>query len=77
MSIDSVFNPSMLTKKNWLQMAKECDINTRYLLSVISEMADALLDNIDKVINRFEENYGSYPALQRVKQCQQALKVSI
>lgn len=79
MSIGGEFNPDMITQRHWEQLAYDCDIRSQYLMKLIADMAEALLDNFNKVLQAFENNHGAYPALQRIqkvihKQCKKTLK---
>ena len=57
----------------------QCNIGEPYLKKLLQKMAEMLLENIASVINDFEEEYGAYPALERVKigvtkRCKKMLK---
>lgn len=67
MSIGDGFNPNDISWKNWSQLAQKCDIREQYLKGLIKELAEQLFDAFGKAKNEFENEHGSYPALQRVQ----------
>jgi serine/threonine-protein kinase HipA len=78
MSVGDEFNPELVLKKHWQQMAEEIDVRYPYLEKTILETAETLLMKTDKMIEEFEAVYGDCSALQRVKmvvtkQCKRAL----
>ena len=78
-SVGGERNPAVVTKRHWEGLAQECDLRPQYLLNLLSEMATLLLDRLAAVKTVFEDQFGAYPALQRIeqvviKQCQRAEK---
>ncbi len=78
MSIGGEFNPAQLILKHWQTFAKECNVREPYLIKMIREVAERLLQSVITEYSAFEEKIGKYPALQRVqmvvnKQCKKAL----
>ena len=79
MAVGGEYDPGKIKIKHWEHFANECNIKVRFLLKLVSDMAQVLLQQIDERIDAYEQAYGSYPALQRVqrvivKQCNTVLK---
>ena len=77
LSVGNERNPGVIVKRHWENMASQCDIRPRYLLNLIGEIAVRLLENLISTRAFFEDQFGEYPALQRIervvtKQCQRA-----
>ncbi len=68
MSIGDEFNPSSVSIKHWKQLAGSCDVRYQYLIKLIEQMAETIIENVNIVKDRFEQDNGAYPALQRVQQ---------
>lgn len=71
-------DPGMVLGERWKDMAKACDIRSDYLLGMVREMAETLVELWPSTLDAFQEAHGDYPALQRmekviVKQCHRAL----
>ena len=69
-------NPGVIVKRHWEDMARQCDIRPRYLLDLVNDVAAQLLENLASTKAFFEDQFGEYPALQRIdrvvnKQCKQ------
>ena len=60
-------DPGHVTEKHWQELANQCDVSARFLKSLLSESSDLLLDNLEATKILFEEQYGEYPALQRIE----------
>jgi serine/threonine-protein kinase HipA len=74
------FNPDKLASRHWENFAKQCDVRHKYLIEILCQMAETLLNQIEGTVEQFEDENGAYPALQRVKvvihrQCKRALKL--
>lgn len=77
-SIGDEYNPSTLNARHWKTLAKDCKVKEEYLLYLVRNLAEQLLQNMAAVLKHFESKYGEYPALQRViltvnKQCKKIL----
>jgi serine/threonine-protein kinase HipA len=59
--------PGRIYKRNWEAFAKEIDVNASFLVKTAEESIEKILDNLPKVIQEFENEYGKYSALQRVE----------
>lgn len=78
-SIGGQRDPGRITPTNWRTLAEQCDVRSQFLLKVVVDTAESLLDKLDGVKATFEDRYGAYPALQRIEQvvkqqCQCVLK---
>ena len=60
-------DPGHVTEKHWQTLAKQCDVSARFIKNLLNETTDLLLGNIEITKNLFEEQYGEYPALQRIE----------
>ncbi|VAX12244.1 Toxin HigB / Protein kinase domain of HipA, partial [hydrothermal vent metagenome] len=72
-------NPGMITAAHWDTLAKQCDIRPRFLVNLVEDTANQLLENVVPTKESFETRFGAYPALQRIekivtKQCQRATR---
>ena len=79
LSVGNERNPGVIIKRHWEDMARQCDIRPRYLLDLVDELASQLLENLCSTRAFFENQFGEYPALQRIeqvviKQCKKAGK---
>jgi serine/threonine-protein kinase HipA len=77
-SIGGEFDPDIITLKHWERFASDCDIRLQYVLKLVDEMSELILDKFPAAIQEFEELHGRYPALQRVakiviRQCKRRL----
>lgn len=61
-------NPSLINWRHWETLAKQCNVNPKFLTKQVQQTAAALLQNLPATRQTFEEKYGSYPALQRIEQ---------
>jgi len=73
-------NPANVTRDNWIEFAKECDVGSRYLVTLVRATADSLMKRLPEARQEFEQRYGSTPALQRIEkivkgQCNRAIKL--
>lgn len=66
--IGGCVDPGQINRKHWEALAKECDVGGRYLLNLVKNTAEQLIDKIKPARERFEEKYGEYKALQRIEQ---------
>lgn len=78
MSIGGEDDPDLITLKHWQKLAEDCDIRGTYVIKLLKEVTQGLLDNFTLVQNQFEQKNGEQPALQRVKkvltkQCERLL----
>ncbi len=76
LSVGNERNPGVIVRRHWEDMASQCDIRSRYLLDLVHEVAVRLLENLAPTRSFFEDQFGEYPALQRIervvtKQCKQ------
>lgn len=74
LSIAGEFNPDKISTDHLQQLAKDCNIRSPYLNKTINHMISNIKDNLAPTIKEFEDEYGSYPAIQRItkvikKQC--------
>jgi len=60
-------NPGVITLKHWQALAGQCDIRPQFLVKLVRETSEALLERIGPEWETFEARYGAYPALQRIK----------
>lgn len=72
-------DPGQINKQNWIDFAKETDINQRFMLDIVNEQAEQILDKFPSVLKEFKDEYGAYEAIQRVEQvivnqCQRTIK---
>jgi len=79
LSIAGEFNPDKVTFNHWGKLAKACNIREQYLKKLLQQIAETLLDSVTQTRERFEEEHGEYPPLQRVQQvvtklCKKTLK---
>ncbi len=77
LSVGKERNPGVIVRRHWEDMAKQCDIRPRDLLDLVAETAALLLENLGSARVFFKDEFGEYPALQRIehvvtKQCRQA-----
>ncbi len=61
-------DPGHITGKNWENLARDCDIGSRYLLNLLLQTTEQISDTAAEVKKSFESRYGDYPALQRIDQ---------
>lgn len=78
LSVGGEFDPGKLTVKHWLHLAAQCGVREAYLIKILKQVAETLLKHFTVVREKFEVEYGHYPALQRVeqvatKQCRKTL----
>lgn len=80
MSVGNEFDPDILTMNinHWIKFCTECGIRPNYLFGLLYEISETLLNNVDLIREQFEEEHGSYPALDRIKkvvtkQCKKVL----
>ena len=76
LSVGNERNPGVIIKRHWEDMARQCDIRPQYLLNLVEEVATRLLESLASTRALFEDEFGEYPALQRIepvviKQCKQ------
>ena len=74
LSVGNERNPGVIVKRHWEDMARQCDIRPRYLLDLVNDVATRLLEDLASTRAFFENQFGEYPALQRIervvtKQC--------
>lgn len=68
-------NPSAIRQAHWEALAKQCDVKPRFLNHLVKEVSALLMAQLGPTKERFEKQFGAYPALQRIeqivtKQCQ-------
>lgn len=78
LSVAEEFNPNNITLDHWKNFAKRCNVREKYLIKVIKETAEILLESIVTTREEFEATFGTYPALQHIqkvvnKQCKKIL----
>ncbi len=78
-AIGGQHDPGKITKNEWCKFAQENDIGQRYLLGLVKKNAEQIVENLPGVIEKFNNDYGTYSALQRVEkviisQCKRTLK---
>ena len=78
LSVGGERNPDLIRRQHWESEAKNCGIRPGFMLRLMLELAQDLLDRKAQVRVEFEGLYGDYPALQRVdqvvgRQCSRAL----
>lgn len=76
-SVGGQRDPGHINMAHWDALARECDVNTRFLTRLVRETAALLLEQINQTKALFESQYGHYPSLQRIErvvtqQCSQA-----
>ncbi len=74
MSAGNERDPVAIKKLHWEDMAIQCDIRPRYVIDLVGKIASQLLENLVLTRVLFEDQFGEYPALQRIerivtKQC--------
>ena len=72
-------NPDAIVRRNWEEMAGECDLRPRYLLGLVDEVAARLFESLALTRTFFEKQFGEYPLLQNIervvsKQCKKAAR---
>ena len=67
LSVGDERNPSVIVRRHWEDMARQCDIRPRYLLDLVNNVAAQLLENLPSTKAFFEDQFGEYPALQRIE----------
>jgi len=72
-------DPGQINKQNWIDFAKETDTNQRFMLDIVNEQAEQILEKFPTVLQKFRDDYGAYEALQRVEnvivnQCQRTIR---
>jgi serine/threonine-protein kinase HipA len=68
-------NPGLIARPHWQALARQCDVQPRFVWRLVEEMATRLLESVVSLKVAFEERSGAYPALQRIermviRQCQ-------
>ena len=61
-------NPDAIVRRNWEDMAGQCDIRPQYLLGLVDDVSSQLLENLPHTRALFEDRFGEYTALQRIEQ---------
>ena len=79
LSVGKERNPGVIVRRHWEDMARQCDIRPRYMIDLVNDVAARLLENLIATKAFFEDQFGEYPALQRIKrvvtkQCKKAGK---
>ena len=70
-------DPGVISSQHWQVMARQCELSPNFLIQLVGELAHRLLETFSSSVDEFENQYGSYPALQRIeriviKQCRRA-----
>jgi len=74
MNVGGERDPGHITDAHWEELAKQCDVASRFIKTLVQETRDSLLEHLKLTRQLFEAQYGAYPALQRIekvitKQC--------
>lgn len=80
LAIGGEYAPGNIHLAHWCSLAKECNIREKYLLGLLKEITEKLLDNAKDVKDKLEVEIGLYPALQRaqkvvITQCKRMIKI--
>jgi serine/threonine-protein kinase HipA len=67
MSVGGEYQPGNLQAGHWEKLARDCGVRVQYMKKLIREMRDALAAGLEEELQGFQDQYGEYPALQRVK----------
>ncbi len=67
-SVGKERDPGSILKRDWENMAGQCDIRSQYLLDLVEEIATRLFESLASTRALFDEEFGEYPALQRIEQ---------
>jgi serine/threonine-protein kinase HipA len=78
-SVGGEFNPDRIGMTHWENLASACQIGKPYLKKLLKQIASTLINNIEVVKTNFENEHGTYAALQRVemvvtKRCKKELR---
>ena len=78
-AIGGQLDPGQIKRENWEAFAQECDTNRNYLIGLVKDQAENILEMLPLALDEFNDQYGEYKALQRVekvisKQCKNALR---
>ena len=68
MDVGGESHPGLIRMHHWRELAESCDARPQYVEKLVAGMAKKLRQSLAEVRARFEEQYGEYPALQRVDQ---------
>lgn len=71
-------NPSVVARKHWDALARQCGVHPRYLQGQVQDVAAGLLQQLQPAKEAFQRLYGEYAALQRIervvtKQCRRTI----
>jgi serine/threonine-protein kinase HipA len=77
-SVGDERDPGIILSQHWAQLAQQCGIRPRFLHQQVQNIADKLLQQLQSTQETFTNEYGNYPALQRIelyvaKQCRKAI----
>jgi len=65
-SIGGNYDPGNITRRNWTDLANDCDIAPRYLSGLLGLVAEQVRKANVETKKKFESKYGNFPALQRI-----------
>jgi serine/threonine-protein kinase HipA len=68
MEVGGESHPGAIRMQHWHELAKACDARPSYVEKLVTDTAQKLEQSVPEVRSRFEQQYGNYPALQRVDQ---------
>lgn len=81
-SIGDEFDPNIVVTNinHWENFSRQCGVRFKYLLDMVFDIAETLLNHLELAQEQFEKENGAYPALERVKkivnkQCKKVLKL--
>ena len=60
-------NPAVISAEHWSTFATQCDVGSRFLKGLVTEMAELLLKQLAETRRNFETEYGKKSALQRIE----------
>lgn len=66
MSIGDEFDPTLVRRSHWEQVARELGLGVRFVLGTVRELAERLPEAADAAAAEFRSRYGERPALQLV-----------
>lgn len=66
LAIGTQKKPSQISKKDLLEMAKQCNVRPKRIFDIVHQMIIDIDDNKDKVRNELESQHGEQAQLQRV-----------
>ena len=64
MSIAGEWDPTLLLRRHWERLAERLGVGRRYVIELVSEMADGMPEALSATSKAFRERHGDSPALQ-------------